>query len=122
MQTLTAPVTGAFRKARQAMQGNPASLDAGLTELKRLTAVLQKVEAERDAHNGRFRTDCNELEKRFQDAPTLENEIAFRVARIVVDEDLRRSPAVHPSARGDVYYAEKAEVWQEFVKREPNWH
>src|SRR6266851_1385862 len=99
-----APVLGhAFRRAKAAMHSNGVR-DTALAELRRLDAVMQKIKEARVEHSRRFRAYCEKSEARFRDSPTIENEIASRLARIVCDDDDAHSPVSHhPALLGAVY-------------------
>jgi hypothetical protein len=115
--TLAAPLGKAFRTARRAMRG---STDAKLTELRRLENVRREIIAERDAHSARFRRYAEKLEGVFKASPTIENEVAWRIA-LNVARDNRRSSESHPALLEQIFDAEAQAVWSEFVQREKGW-
>jgi hypothetical protein len=127
MQALVeaSPVLGnAFRKAKRAMRGHGDDIEAALRELNRLESERQKVIAERNTHRARFRTYTKQCAGKFSASPTLENEIALRIAEIVVKDDDSRNPRpALPMQYATIFgdYGESDAVWKEFVKREPNW-
>ena len=95
--TLTAPITGAFRKAREAMQGDPqAKLASAREKIKALEKRLGEIEAEIDTYHRRFSDKVEQARKQFEASKSFDDEYAYRVAKLV-EKDSRDN--VDPALR-----------------------
>jgi hypothetical protein len=123
---LTAPITGAFRKARQAMQGDPhAKLASARERIKALEKRLGEIEAEIETYHRRFSDKVEQARKQFEASKSFEDEFQYRLARIV-EKDNR--DGADPLLRAAVVYGAefvgktlRGQAFPKFVAENPDW-
>jgi predicted nucleic acid-binding Zn-ribbon protein len=124
--TLTAPITGAFRKAREAMQGDPqAKLSSARERIKALEKRLTEIQGDIEKYHRRFADKVEQCRKRFESSKSFPDEFAYRVAKLV-EKDSRDNVDPALRARMMIYapqtiYTLKDEAFAKLVEEWPNW-
>src|SRR5262249_27314317 len=124
--TLTAPITGAFRKMRETMEGNDAQakLASAREKIKALEKRLGEIEAEIETYHRRFADKVEECRKRFESSKSFDDECAYRIAKLV-EKDNRNNADPALQARMMIYapqtiYTMKDEAFAKFVLEIPD--